>query len=294
MPQGMDFQSVIKQFQRAQKKANKANEQRYQELLAALTNLSERTGGTYEEVLQDLSESGEAQRQRVQANAANLLGRAEQDLTTRGLGNTTIRTNLQRAIAEDVQQQQNAIAQQVAEQKAGVKERGAARDIDVTRMLAGAIEGRSDIGPNLSQYANLLRQAAAAGDQSPLQASVSRGPSPAGVSFGSRGGSIGETAGGGFGGGAGGGTGGGTGGGAARVIGPGAGKGYDLSQTDSILDKLPGEGPAQMPDNQQVKQEALSIMQSTAGGLVPDANYNKFAKKYGKSPKAWLRDNATA
>jgi len=291
MPQSVNFQDIISQFQAAQTAANTANEQRYKELLAALNNLGARTGGTYEEILGDLSNLGDSQRQRVDQNAARMWGQAEQDLISRGLGNTTLRFNAKRSVAEDAEQRMQEIDEQMSRQKAGEKERGAAADIDITRMLAGAIEGRNDIGPDLSTYANLLQQAAAAGDGSKLQAAVGRGPSPGGglggVSYGSRGGGFGERAAGG------GAPSGGTG---ARIVGPGANVPYDLINPTqrSVTEKQDAMPQQAGPTQQQIQQQALNILQSTAGGMVPDASYMNFSKQHGKDPKAWLRENAVA
>ena len=126
---GLDFQSVLKQMQQAQAQANQANEQRYSQIL-----------GLYDTV-------GQAGRTRIGQQTAQAQAKGTQDLTSRGLGNTTITSAVSRGIANDAEQQTQQLNEGLAMQKAGVMER------------------RSDTGPDLGMYANLL-QASAAGQGS--------------------------------------------------------------------------------------------------------------------------------
>jgi hypothetical protein len=117
------LQDILKQLQQAQTSANAANEQRYQDILGLYSNLGK---------------TGTAQ---IQENEAQQQAKATQDLTSRGLGNSTVTSSVSRGIANDAQFAQQALQEQIAGQKAGVMER------------------RTDQGPNMSMYANLLQQA---------------------------------------------------------------------------------------------------------------------------------------
>lgn len=286
----LNFQDVIKRFEASEAAANAANEERYQELMTLLQGLVSQTGSTYQDVLNDLSTSGDSAKQRVQQNAVRLWGQSEQDLISRGLGNTTIRMGARRGIEEDTQRLMNEIDEQVSRQKAGVKQSQASANIQTTGMLASAIEGRNDVGPDMSQYAALLQNAAAAGTGEPLSAVVSRSPSGGGgVSFGSRGSGGGNRFGS---------SGGGNGGPAetARVVGPGVGQDYDLAPKIEGLSGLAaaqvGADPNPGSSKQQTQQRALGILRTTAGGMVPNASHIAFEKEFGMSPKAWVRQNS--
>lgn len=171
---------IIKRFEAAQLAANKANEDRYQQILSSLSG------------------QGAAARRRVDQQATQAGGAADQDLISRGLGNTTIRQSVQRGVASDKELANQSIDEQVAGMRAGVMER------------------RNDEGPDLSMYANLIQAASAAGDPNRrTQAFIGRGVPAGGIGGGGGGG--GSSGGGSFGGGRGGlirfGEGGGGGGG---------------------------------------------------------------------------------
>lgn len=129
----LNFQKLIDQIQAAQKKANKANEERYQQILGLLSGL------------------GTAGRERISRQTAQQQAQATQSLITRGLGSTTITEAARRGIASDAELARQQLEESIAIQKAGVMER------------------RQDIGPDWAMYANLLQAAAAGGDSDKRQ-----------------------------------------------------------------------------------------------------------------------------
>ena len=135
---GGQFQDIIKQMQAAQEKANLLNKQRYRQILGQFEGL------------------GTAGRARIEQQTTQRQAETTQSLTSRGLGNTTITAAASRGIASDAELQRQQLDESVAMQKAGVMER------------------RSDVGPDLSMFANLLQsasqgQAAAGGMRSSFQ-----------------------------------------------------------------------------------------------------------------------------
>ena len=190
MPSTIDFNAIIQRMEAAQKAANEANLLRYEQLLQAIGDLGAQTHGTYQEAFQNIEGLGTAARQRVQQGKIRGQARAEQDLISRGLGNTTIRGGAMRGIAEDAERQQQAIDEAVGSQRSSLLQGRAGMEAQIGGMRAGAIEGRRDIGPDMSLMASLLQAAASQGDQTPIRASVGRGlpPGGGGVSRGSGGG----------------------------------------------------------------------------------------------------------
>jgi hypothetical protein len=122
---GSGLMDIVKQLQAAQTAANKANEQRYQDIL-----------GQYD----TLGKAGET---RIQQNTEQAQAKSTQDLTARGLGNTTITSAASRGIASDAEASRQALQEQVASSKAKV------------------MEAKTDQGPDMSLYSNLLQKAAA-------------------------------------------------------------------------------------------------------------------------------------
>jgi len=193
----IDIDGILNRFDKAQKRANEANEERYENLLQSIRDLGGQLTGTYDDALQEIGTIGDAQRERIQRNYTNLQGAMTQDLVSSGLFNTTMRPNVRRSVEEDRALQEADLSDRLAAQRAGVLQNRAGAEFNVGSLLARAIEGRTDAGPDLGLFANLLRQAAA-NDQKKREVTV--GPS------GTRGGA-GGAGGGGFGGGGGGGGG---------------------------------------------------------------------------------------
>ena len=127
------LQGIIKQMQAAQKKANLANEQRYQQILGSFENL------------------GKAGRARIEQQTQQRQAQATQSLTSRGLGSTTITSAVERGIASDAELSRQQLEESVTMQRAGVMER------------------RTDEGPDLGMFASLLQSA---GQQRAPQRSV--------------------------------------------------------------------------------------------------------------------------
>ncbi len=129
-------QDIIGQMQAAQNKANQANEQRYQQILGQYANL------------------GQAGRARIEEQTTRRQAAATQNLVSRGLGNTTITSAVERGIGRDAEISRQELDERVAVQKAGVMER------------------RTDTGPDLGMFANLLQQAGQ--QQAPARATITR------------------------------------------------------------------------------------------------------------------------
>lgn len=240
----IDFDDILEQITASQEAANKANLERYQEMMTHFESLLTQVGaqGTFGQALQLMETMGTAGRQRISEQTIKAQGAAEQDLMTRGLANTTIRTTAQRGISADAERATQELEEQVAMSKAGVLGQLAGAELQIGGMQAGAMERRVDEGPDLALYASLLEAAAATGGP---EATPTKPPEPtstatligpqaqAGHDVFGQPFEYGAASGGGFGGGGtpGGVTGGGLGGGAAgpsRVFpGGGGGGGWD-------------------------------------------------------------------
>jgi len=271
----VDINELIEQYEQQRAQANQANEQRYDELLELLSGLQNRRGTVYDDVIGTIAAGGQTARRNAKRRGTVERGAAEQDLISRGLGNTTVRSSVMRGINRDTTDLLNQIAERQAMQTAQAQERSFGAETNTTRMLAGAIEGRQDVGPSMSQYARLIQQAAAAGDpDEKLTARVGvRGNAwQRGGGFSARTGAGGGGSGGGpsFGERGGGGSGGGN---RARLVaGPDPSRGSPSISGIPDISKLPGEGPSgglASKLKKKKKPSASALATSSDRGLPP-------------------------
>lgn len=109
---------------------------------------------------------GNTQKELIDRQQTQRQGQARQQLIGSGLGNTTIGPSVNRGIAQDADFQRRAVDEQKTLMQSGIMgdisgqsermgDRGLGMFGDLTRM----IENRSDVGPDLGMYAQLIQQA---------------------------------------------------------------------------------------------------------------------------------------
>lgn len=141
--------------------ANAANQERYEKLLASVAGTQADVtggGGTFDQMEGLMADMGREGTARIQDNRTQQLASSEQDLMSRGLGNTTIRETAKRGINTDIERQQQALNENVALMKSGVKGQKAGAQIDLGRLMSNSILSRQDVGPNQDLYAQLVSQ----------------------------------------------------------------------------------------------------------------------------------------
>lgn len=131
----LNYQSLIDDYRKQLADANAANQKRLQQIVGNL----DANGNPVDGATGLLGSIGATAKSRVQESSTKAAGVADQDLISRGLGNTTIRSSVQRGIQTDENRAMQDIDNAVAQQKAGVLERV------------------SEPGPDMGLYANLLR-----------------------------------------------------------------------------------------------------------------------------------------
>lgn len=116
----LNIQAIMAGVGQQQEWANQANLQRYQDILGQFQGL------------------GEAGMQRIEGARQQAIGTGTQDLISRGLYNTTIAGGIPRAAGADAEMARQSLQEGIQAQMAGVMER------------------RSDIGPNLGFLSSLI------------------------------------------------------------------------------------------------------------------------------------------
>lgn len=154
----------IAQITAGRQRANVANRRRYRQLMRYMGTLRKQviTGG-YGAASKLLGRMGAIGRARIGETFAKERAGAEQDLISRGLGGTTIRTGVRRGIASDEEQALQELSERMYGQRAGLLERRAGAEMQLGGMRAGIMERRTDAGPDVGMYAGLMKAAGAAG-----------------------------------------------------------------------------------------------------------------------------------
>lgn len=224
-----DYQAILNTYRQLQTQANEANQQRYDDILSTIQQTSDQVGASYDQSLALLDTLGQSDRERIDMGSARAQASANQDLINRGLGNTTIRSSVQRGIEDDRQRAQREVTEGVGRQKSQVIQQRAGSEERMGNFLAQMMEARTDRGPDTGQFAALMERVGAgqgAGADGPatmftgLSANARAGRSISGKEFMGSGGASRGASGGGGGSGASivRGGGGGAGGSGARVI----------------------------------------------------------------------------
>ncbi len=164
--QPFDINSLLKNLQGQYDTANQAGLERYENLLGTVGGVSDRVlgeGGILDQQKNLMSGYGQTASREIGERETASLAESEQDLVTRGLGNTTIRGTARRGIRADTEKARGALTENIASTQAGLLGQRAGAEMDIGRFLADSILSRQDIPPDMGMYANLLQSLGSAG-----------------------------------------------------------------------------------------------------------------------------------
>jgi hypothetical protein len=156
-----NLNTVLQQLQQSQDQANKANVQRYNDLLQSISNTGGQVAGTYGQASGLLDTLGQTAATRIGQQTQQQIAGNQQNLVSRGLGNTTIGVNLENQAQQQGEQALQAANEAVAAQKSGVLQAQAGSQVNLGQMTAQGIESLNQQAPNMGLYANMIQQAAA-------------------------------------------------------------------------------------------------------------------------------------
>lgn len=190
IPSGV--QDIITQMQEAQTGATEANLQRYQEMMGGFEGLGvaagerqqqvmeqfggvgEAAGERHEQIMAQMEGLGTAGRARIKRETAQRQAGAAQQLVSRGLGSTTITSAIAGGIAREGEtatqeleervagqrtgaiSAQRGVEAQLGMQQVGAMERAGAAATQLGVQKLGMMERRTDLGPDMGQFANLI------------------------------------------------------------------------------------------------------------------------------------------
>lgn len=137
------IENIIRNIEYEQDQANLSNEERYEQ------GLEELRGG-YGAAREQIAGIGGAAREDIARGSEQSYAKGLQSLIGSGLGSTTITANLARATEEDRRRAEERLDESLAGVRAGLEERAG-------EGTSGFIERRTDAGPDMGFYADLIR-----------------------------------------------------------------------------------------------------------------------------------------
>ena len=164
--QPYDINSLLKGLQGDYDAANTAGLERYGHLMGQVHEVKNQVlgeGGIFDQQKNLMSGYGETASRDIGERETKALAESEQDLVTRGLGNTTIRGTARRGIRADTEKARGALTENIAGMQAGLLGQRAGAEMDIGRFLADARLSRQDIPPDMGMYANLLQSLGSGG-----------------------------------------------------------------------------------------------------------------------------------
>ena len=157
------LQNLMKQFQTSTAASNKAGTAQYKNLMKSVKSTSQGvmgSKGTYAQanaLLAGFGKSGEAD---IAENAARQAGNVNQDMISRGLGNTTIRSTMLGGVDRDAQRARTLLADQLTGQRVGLLRNQAGTQMDLGRLSADSILSKQNLPPEQALYLKIMEQLA--------------------------------------------------------------------------------------------------------------------------------------
>jgi hypothetical protein len=161
---GFNIDDIIKRFITDSDDAKAASLAQLDQLMNTIKQLGIQTGATFDEALGGISSAGQTASADETRRGQQTFAAGRQDLISSGLSNTTLGPNLRRAVDDDVSRRQQGIQEGVNAQRSDLLTRRAGQETQIGGMLANAIQGVNNIGPDFGQFASLIAAASQASD----------------------------------------------------------------------------------------------------------------------------------
>lgn len=130
-------QTLAQSYQSALDRANQANEQRYQQILAGYDQLGGR-------VMSDLRNVGQQERADINRNYQGMKSDVYNSLVNRGFGNGSLGATMRYGVERERAAAQGRLNDRMLQQRAGF-------DTNITQGRLGVMERRTDLGPDMNQ-----------------------------------------------------------------------------------------------------------------------------------------------
>lgn len=141
--------SMVDQYRRMLNRANRANEQRYNQILGGYDALHGRVMG-------DIAQVGAQERADIDRSYRNMGSDVYQRLVNRGFANSTIPATMRMGVERERLSARGRLASDLAQQRARY-------DAGITEGKLGVMERRTDLGPDYNQLIQLSQGLGRAG-----------------------------------------------------------------------------------------------------------------------------------
>lgn len=141
--------SMVDQYRRMLNRANRANEQRYNQILGGYDALHGRVMG-------DIAQVGAQERADIDRSYRNMGSDVYQRLVNRGFANSTIPATMRMGVERERLSARGRLASDLAQQRARY-------DTGITEGKLGVMERRTDLGPDYNQLIQLSQGLGRAG-----------------------------------------------------------------------------------------------------------------------------------
>jgi hypothetical protein len=149
---------MLSSLRQEQDAYNASSLQRWSQLQKMARRTNKSALRTQRRALQTAKKLGRTRKKQIKAAGQQQLADVEQQATSRGLGNTTVRSSLRRGVQSDIQNQLSAVNESIAAQQAGLLSQRAGLQADLGRFSTDTFLSRSDQFPQVSNILQLLRR----------------------------------------------------------------------------------------------------------------------------------------
>jgi hypothetical protein len=158
---GLDLQNLIDQFTQGSGASNKASLRQFRNLMKSARRTKKDVMGLYPKMMGLTDTFGQSGMADIEQARMNERGGVLQDMVSRGLGNTTIRSTMLAGADQNALRAQQNLGESVNRQKLGILQDRAGMRLNLGNLMSNAIQSRENTGPDLSAYMAILQQLAA-------------------------------------------------------------------------------------------------------------------------------------
>ena len=159
LPANLNYQDIIQTYNQLYSQARQANEDRYGDILGQIQQTTDLVTQRYDDAEGLLQTLGQSDRERIDMGAHRAKASSDQDLISRGLGNTTVREAAERGVTDDQNRAHREVTEQVSAQRAGVLQNRASQEANLGNFMAQMMEARTDAYPDVGLFSQLIAQA---------------------------------------------------------------------------------------------------------------------------------------
>lgn len=148
--------AALRALQEQQSAYNKTQSERFKQLMGMTKDIRRQALKSQRAALKETRKFGKTRMAELESAREGRLANVEQEATSRGLGNTTIRSSMQRGVESDIEREKSAVRENIARQRAGLLSQQAGLQFDLGQFSTDAFLSRRDQFPQVGNILELL------------------------------------------------------------------------------------------------------------------------------------------